>query len=140
MSSNRQEADAVSRVDTFIQRLHDLDLVISPTAVTTRFVKPDENPAWDSGISLTDKLSGAIMEYEISRHNQAQILQNALKCLTWINKAYAGGFVKEGPGLIRKHKEAEAKVGMLSTKVDELTADNLFLKAKIDLMDQGRKF
>jgi len=139
MSEAESEDGIIQRVETFIQRCHDLDYVIKPEARNVTYSKRESDDPKDRTI-LSDRLALAISSYELNRENPDLRLSEAEAALLWITRAFSSGVVTEGPGLIRKHKEAEAKVAHLSTKVDELTAENLFLKAKIDLMDQGRKF
>src|SRR6266851_6238590 len=132
MTENPSENDAIRKVETFIQRCHDLDYVFSPETIKLVVHKSE---AYSDRIPWANVIADAMTTYTLNKGNPDNRLTAAEECLGLINKAFAAGIVKEGPGLINKHKEGQAKVVELSTKVDELTADNLFLKAKIDLMD-----
>ena len=79
-------------------------------------------------------------QYTLQIHDPATRLASAQICLGYINKAFAAGTVKEGPGLIRKHTEAKAKMVELEAQIDALSKDNMQLPAKIELMAQGIKF
>ncbi len=140
MTENQTQSgsDLIQQVETFIKRCHDLDYVFTPES-REMIVQGSGGGFFEPKQLWANKVADALSLYTLNKDNQYR-LKYAQAALGYINKAIAAGLVTEGPALVQKYRKAEASIAELRTKVDELTAENLFLKAKIDLMDQGRKF
>ena len=68
-------------------------------------------------------IADGVTLYTFSKNNPNR-LKCAQECLGYINKAFAGGLVTEGPRLIAKHKEAVAKIAELEAQVKEFFNEN----------------
>lgn len=115
----------IEKVETFIQRLHDMDYIFTPEAKGIWYVSPSR-PLYPSPLSppkerknLTDYLAIAISDYEENRDDEQHRLSYARTCLLWINRAFASGVIQEGKGLISKNKELERDVKHLRKRLDE---------------------
>jgi hypothetical protein len=129
----------IEKVETFIQRLHDLDYVIDQTATNIWYGRPPPYPTLiDNRTNLADNLSNAITDYEANKGNEQLKLASASRCLMWINKAFACGVIKEGEGLARKLKECQEKNVRLEKDVEKLSIDYLNLKKMQDELEFTR--
>lgn len=115
------------KIDTFIQRCHDLDYVILPEARTLFF-----DMSTGAQKSLIDILAEAISKYTENRENERLKQVTAEMCFLWINKAFICGVVREGDGLARKLKEANEKALLLQKDMEKLSADYLSLKKQYE--------
>ena len=112
MKHSKEEIKIIKRVETFIQRIHDLDYVIKPEArniIYKGFVGSEMRIR-----SLSDFLSGAIAHFET-----AKTLKNAISCLYWIDKAFSCGVVQEGEGLISKNEKLKKELKLLRDQLRE---------------------
>jgi hypothetical protein len=133
-----QSKDYVTeKVETFIQRYHDLEFVVTEEG---RKLTSPEDPATGRRVLWVNSLADSISAYSLNRDNPQVRLKYAQECLGYINKAFAAGIIRDGPGLITKYKEAEIKIAQLEAQVKKLSEENIFLNAKIDLMREGVKF
>jgi hypothetical protein len=127
----------IAQVETFIQRYHDLEFVVTEDA---RSLTGREDTATGKRFLWVNNLADSISNYSLNRDKPQFRLKYAQDCLGFINKAFAAGIIRDGPGLITKHKEAESKIAQLEAQVKKLSEENIFLNAKIDLMREGVKF
>lgn len=114
----------VERVETFIQRLNDLDYIISPEA--GELLYGDRLNPKERGKSLADYLANSINEYEQKRDSKESEFK-AIVCNLWINRAFAQGIVKEGQGLARKLKECRERNIQLESDLEKLSMEYLQL-------------
>src|SRR2546426_12392693 len=103
MTELESASDVVEKVETFIQRCKDLNYVFSPEALKLVVHKSE---AYSDRMPWANLIADAMTLYTLNKGNPDHRLTTAQECLTLINKAFAAGIVKEGPGLINKHKEA----------------------------------
>jgi len=121
------------KVDTFIQRLHDLYYVIDPKAAEIIY-SSEGKPSH----SLTDKLALTLEEYEENKDNENVGLIRAHIALLWINRAFLNGVVHEGQGLARKLDECQEKNIQLEGELEKLSVEYLRLQEltnRINLLD-----
>ncbi len=111
----------IEKVDSFIQRLHDMDCIISSEARQIFYILPKE----PEGKSLADFLANAIHDYEKYSEDKELKFSRATICLLWINRAFTHGIVKDGEGLIRKLKECREKNIQLEKDLERLSEDYL---------------
>jgi hypothetical protein len=117
----------IQRVETFIQRLHDADIVIMPEAlkITYQFPATDAYSAmYPVKRSLSDCLANAVSQYEEHRNDVLNIFYYADACLEWINRAITTGVIKEGKGLFSKTRNCEDKTRRLIEENRQLKEEN----------------
>jgi hypothetical protein len=108
-------------VETFIRRLHDMDICINEKAqgIGCKSViagKPDTNLAMNIG--------DAINNYEASRDKPLEDRKTyATLCLVWMNKACALNVINESSATMRKISEKDAKISTLEQKIAALQVD-----------------
>ncbi|NQT09085.1 hypothetical protein HQ586_08415 [Candidatus Bathyarchaeota archaeon] len=112
----------IEKVETFIQRLYDLDYVINQRASELTYT--DENDQ----ISLAHILSKRIVEYERVKDDEEKRLGYATICHIWITKAFTYRVVEEGQGLARKLKECLDRNAQLESDLEKLSLDYLALQ------------
>lgn len=103
-------AKTIEKVETFIKRIHDLDLIIK------------------TGTTLADRrlsasLGNALGEYEVCRGIAGKV-EEAIPCIKLIDKAYAFGLIIEGKGTYKKIENYERKNKQLK-KANEQLEDTL---------------
>ena len=77
-------SEVIEKVETFIQRLHDLDYIIAPEPPTFFYESLEEKN------TLSEFLADRIYDYEINKENKDENkLLCARACLVWINRAFA---------------------------------------------------
>jgi cell division protein FtsB len=116
-------SETIQKVENFIQRLHNGEIIITPEARNIRY-----GPIRQYGLtpifqritkSLADYLSSTIWEYE-QRKNDKQKNTLASHCLMWIDRAYAHGVVRESEALIDKLGKCEEQNTQLKERIDKL--------------------
>lgn len=129
----------IEKVETFIQRLHDLDYSIAPEAIKIIYDFPSKEKK-----SLTDCLANAIYEYEANKDNEQVKLHYAQLCLIWINRAFACGVIEEAQGLAKKLGECRERNTQLERDIETLSVQYLQLQReheefmkRIRLPDEG---
>ena len=116
-------SEIIEKVETFIQRLHDLDYIVTPEAKKIGYIDKQTNKE----ISIAHSLSLHISRYEKNIDNELQ-LSFARLCLTWINKAFTYGVIQEGQGLARKLKEYRDRNAQLESDLEKLSLEYLELQ------------
>jgi len=113
----------IDKVETFIQRLQDMEYIIAPEAAQLWFWAPPSVPKvpliYKEKKTLSDYLAGMISLYEENRDNEKKKLDYAQMCLSWINRAFACGVIREGKGLISKNKKLVRDNKRLREHLDE---------------------
>jgi len=99
----------VVRVDTFIERLHNGDLVIRPQNNDDR--------------NIAEGLSQIITIY-LEENEPSKKIRDADDCLYWINSVFINGIVHEGEGLISKIKECKESIAQLEEVNSKLQEEN----------------
>jgi len=136
LSNTTENDDVIQKVEVFIQRVHNLDYVISREAARLIYSRLDLKDITQAR-TLADHLANAMETYLESKKHLAEsasveeerlsaklIQVSAETCLLWINRAFASGIVQEGEGLVRKFKECQAEN-------DKLRADNETLASEL---------
>lgn len=117
-------SETIQKVESFIQRLHNGEIIITPEARNIRY-----GPIFQSAIiprfsrltkSLADNLSSVIWEYEQRKNDQRIKLALASHCLLWIDRARAQGVVVESEALIDKLSKCEEQNTQLKENIDKL--------------------
>jgi hypothetical protein len=86
------------KIDKFIQRMHDLDIILKSECNKAIINKED-----GTKISVSDNLAIAIILYEISKKRSSEDkYRSAMQCLGAIDQAYTSGYVTEGQGVFKK--------------------------------------
>ena len=110
----------IKKVERFIQRLDDMDYVLTIEAHKMWYTTPSAFPSLiGERNTLSDYLANAISAYQENRDNEEKKLSYAKRCLIWINRAFACGVVQEGKRLISKNKKLERDVKRLQELLDE---------------------
>ena len=121
-------SEIIEKVETFIQRLHEMDYIIAPKASELVY----ETPLLEKN-TLAEFLATRLYDYEKNRENIDEIrLPCARACLVWINRAFAHGVVQEGQGLARKLKEYQEKNDQLQRDNEKLSSELLRLQAEYE--------
>jgi hypothetical protein len=113
--------DIIEKVETFIRRLHDMDICINKDAQSISFNsvvagKPETNLAMNIG--------DAINQYENSKGKSLEERKKiAMVCLVWINKGYALNVINECNASLRKMLEKDTQINVLEQKLAALQAD-----------------
>jgi len=129
-------SSTIEKVDTFIQRLNDLDYIISPEAGKLFYGAPSISTETKS---LADYLANAINEYELNRDSKDSEFKARI-CHLWISRAFAQGVVQEGKGLAGKLKESREKNAQLERDLERLSVEYLYLKEltrRVGLSDES---
>jgi hypothetical protein len=129
----------VNKVDTFIRRIHDSELVASKEANTFVFVNEKDN----SKKSLSEYLADEIHKYEVASTDTPD-LKSAVECSRWINRAFFYGLVEENrEALMMKVKQKEEQIQNLETENKKLTEDAekcatdlVFIQGKYDELNE----
>ena len=124
------ESEVIQKVEVFIQRCHDLDYVFTPES-RKMVVQNSEYGA--SSKLWANVLAASMTEYTRNKLT-ANRLKYALTALANIDRALVMGLVTEGPGLIRRHAQAEAKVKALESENKRLSNENYHLSVSLDQM------
>lgn len=103
-------AKTIEKVETFIKRIHDLDLIIK------------------TGTTLADRrlsasLGKALGEYEVCRGSLDKVAEATI-CIKLIDKSYGFGLIMEGKGMHGKIEDYEKRNKQLK-KANEQLEDNL---------------
>ncbi|MGB7955928.1 MAG: hypothetical protein WCF23_18290 [Candidatus Nitrosopolaris sp.] len=132
----------VETIESFIQRLHDLDIIIDQKALDIPITKyeADQPPQTKN---LVDVLTLMVENYkEHSKDNFRDMF--AKICAGWIDKAYIYGVVKEGNGLATKFNDCKSQQEELQKTLDEISDRNIRLEFENqDLqseLEQSEKF
>ena len=128
MTEDQQSGDVIDLVETFIQRCHDLDYVFTEAARKMVVQGSDPPTLW------ANSLASAMTNYMRNKNQPDTRIRYADACLAYINRALSIGVVTEGPGLIRRNKEAEARVKELETENKKLSNENYHLRVSLDQM------
>ena len=128
MTKDQPKGDVIDLVDTFIQRCHDLDYVFTEDARKLTAVGTDPPMLW------ANKLASAMTNYVRSKSQSETQLRAANVCLSFINGALSIGIVTQGAGLIKRYKEAEAKIAELEKENKRLSNENYHLRVSLDQM------
>jgi hypothetical protein len=113
--------DIFEKVETFIRRLHDMDISINEKAQSIPCKsalagKPETN--------LAMNLSDIISQYEAVKEKELAVRKTyALVCLIWINKAYALNVISESNSTLKKISDRDAQIAALEQKLGALQAD-----------------
>ena len=118
-------SEIIEKVETFIQRLHDLEYIITPEAKTITYSSKSD---MFERSTLSSYLSRRITEYEEKKDNDSTKLSYARICHLWIIRAFSCSVVREGPGLARKLKECREKNVQLERHNKVLSEEYLNLK------------
>jgi hypothetical protein len=94
-------SEIIEKVDQFIQRFYDLEIVISQEAINISIKETTKN--------LVDRLGETITSYMLSKYDDKQKLEKAIECFFWVNKIYSGGLVTPSNDLLRKLDECRKK-------------------------------
>jgi hypothetical protein len=130
--STKPESEVIQQVETFIQRCHDLDYVFTPESRKMVYqASSGDKKLW------ANVIADAMTLYTLNKDNSNR-LDCAETCLGYINKAFAGGLVTEGPRLIARHKQAVAKIAELEAQVKELFNENQVMQAKMELLADAK--
>lgn len=113
------DAELIQQVETFVRRLHDLEIIISPDASKTIYARPVK-PTGASYLSFTkdekrtfaDFFAQRLFEY-LNCNDETLKASRAKTLAIWIQRAYTNGFVLEGSGLPKKLDDAKAKIVQL---------------------------
>jgi hypothetical protein len=91
---NAIKDEQLERVETFIQRYYDLEVIVSREAC---------NHATKSSLMFSDILGNAIINYIGNKNADANTRMIKLsECFVSITKAYANGFILPGQDLVKK--------------------------------------
>jgi hypothetical protein len=113
--------DIIERVETFIRRLHDMDICINKDAQT---IPCNSVVAGKPETNLAVNIGDAINQYEGSKAKSLEERKKiAMVCLVWINKAYALNVINESNTTLRKISEKDAQISVLEQKFSALQAD-----------------
>lgn len=119
-------SDTIKKVETFIQRLHNLHYVVSLEASKLWYApRSSEYPflLTSKRKNLADNLADAITDYQENKNKKSK-LSYAKKLLMWINKAFTYGVIREGKSLISENKKFELDVKRLQERLDECNKRN----------------
>lgn len=134
MSESLKGSDVIEKIEIFIQRLHDMDYVITPEA--SKLIYETQSTPMEKN-NLSSFLANRIYDYDTNRDNKDEIrLMYARSCLIWINRAYTSGVVQEGQGLIKKlddcgklNEQLKEELKKRKERCDELEKQIRFLQA-----------
>jgi len=114
-------SSTIERVETFIQRLDNMDYILNIEAHQIWYTKQSVFPSMSAERkTLSDYLANAISAYQENRDNEEKRLTYAETCLLWVNRAFTCGVIKEGKGLISKNKELDSKSKKLERGIKRL--------------------
>jgi hypothetical protein len=116
----------VETVESFIQRLHDSEILIDEKAHDIWLTKYDMGQQPEKK-NLSDVLALMIENYREHRNDEFKNIF-AKFCAQWLEKAYLYGVVKEGAGISRKLKDCIAEKEILQKTLDEIAERNLQLE------------
>ena len=123
-TTKNKQNDVIEKVETFIQRLNDMDLVYTDRASEVKFGEK----------SIADGLALAITTYEEFKNSATPTVKHdfASTCLLWIERAWAWKAIEEGEGLARKLRECQAENTKLRTDNETLASELLQVKQRLD--------
>ena len=128
----------IEKVETFIQRLQDLEYKITSEARQIRYkFKQTAYPIPHDPRTLSDCLANAISEYQKRSDNEEERLNYARICYIWINRAFTLGVVQEGEGLVKKYEECREKNTMLENDLEHLSELYVELKRKYEPFEKN---
>lgn len=124
----------IEKVEKFIQRIHDCELVITEHADKVTFKEEKTGNSKGIGALLAETI------FACETANKKQRLVKATECLIWINRAYYYPFVKEnGEALLKRISEKETQIQELQLENAKLTeeaeksaTDLVFIQGKYD--------
>lgn len=117
--------DLIEKVETFIQRINDMEFIITKEASKLIYSNPS-GPKEEK--SLADSLANGIYLYEQNRNHDEKKLASARLCNVWINRAFTQGVVQEGQGLAKQLKECREENAQLERDNKVLSENYLNLK------------
>lgn len=126
--------EVADRIDKFIERYFDLEIIVSPEARSHLTV---------GKLYYSDVLGNAIASY-IDRRSTGQrpTEQEVGDCFAVITKAYANGFLKEGSDLLRKlddcRKQNIQLMKDLATCMANYTALQIEHERLLKMLDQNQ--
>ena len=126
MSDKRKST--AERVEEFIQKIRDLDLVIDERASKTMLTRY-EIGGTPHQASLSDLLAIMVNNYEETKGTSKHEAFARL-CASWIDKAHFIGVIKEGEGLNRKLKACETDKEQIKKDSEQIAERNLELELK----------
>jgi hypothetical protein len=131
----------IDTVETFIQRVLDHDIEFTKEAGQIILFDLEEPLA---GQSISDNLAHLMTMYQENKDN-ANGSSYAQQILSWINRAYTYGVIKEAPGLItklRQCQEEKTKIEnqrmKLQSDIEKLSSEASFLKGRIIELERGK--
>jgi hypothetical protein len=135
--------NVIERVETFIQRMHNLDLVVQTDRADIQYGIPGEKA--ESQRSLADHLALQMKYYEENRETPLRF-SYARILLIWIDRALTHGAIREGPGLLTKlakYQEEDSRLKSenerLQADISHLSTDLLQLQGRYDQLEKERQ-
>ncbi len=123
MSDDPMPKSVIERVDTFIRRFQDLDVM--------------SKPIHDSDRELSHTLAGYLSDYLALPANSPFKEGLASLCEVWINRALAAGIIKDGEGLLRQLRRTNLEREKLLEENQRLTVEVNALKADLAALRSG---
>jgi hypothetical protein len=130
----KREAEAILKVDKFIQQMEDLEIQIDTNASNIPF----KEQVTGTQTNLSQILSDSIEAYRFMKNGPYKGM-TAENCLKNIETAYSYGMVKEGTGLSKRVKILESIIATHEDcieKLQKLSADYLLLKGRKDELEE----
>jgi hypothetical protein len=126
MSNHSKLKNDVEIVESFIQGIHDSEIIIDQSARDIPFTKYElEQPPQRR--NLADVL--ALMFETYNEHKNDNLKEFSAKiCARWIEKARIFGVVKEGEGLTLKLRDCNSEKEQLQKTIDEISDRNIHLE------------
>ena len=132
----------VEIVESFIQGLYDLEIIIDQKALDIPITKYEAGQPPQTK-NLSDVLALMVENYKEHRNDNFRDMF-AKFCAGWIDKAHIYGVVKQGEGLATKFKDCKSQKEELQKTLDEISDRNIRLEFENqDLrskLEQSEKF
>jgi hypothetical protein len=123
----------IDKVETFIQRVHDLEYIVTSEATNLWYVSKNKlYPMPNDKTNLSDSLASAMAHYQENKDDEKERLHYAQICFMWINRAFTSGVIREGKGLITKFAECKRRNEMLERDLEVLSEQYLRLQEKYE--------
>jgi hypothetical protein len=116
----------VEIVESFIQGIHDSDIIIDQSARNIPFMKYESGQPPQQR-NLADVLALMIETYHEHKNDNFKEFY-AKMCARWIEKARIFGVVKEGEGLTSKLKDCKSEKEELQKTLEEISNRNIQLE------------
>ena len=121
--ASQTKKSVFEQVDTFIQRLHDVELTFKLQVKTDKEFK-----------YISTRLSDSMRHYQQARSESHIRRVYANLCLFWIDRAYTMGFIEVGEGITTKISRLETDNERLQKRLDECN------KERQKLEDENKRF